>query len=59
MTFRIINAAGTFPLPQWLTITLLVALFIAVTIIAAVISYKHRINKIRKEKASDENDNAE
>lgn len=59
MTFRIIRAVDTSPLPLWLTITLLVALFIAVTVIAAVISYRYRLNKLRKEKASDEIDNAE
>lgn len=59
MTLATINAADTSPLPEWLAVILLVALFLAVTAAAAFVTYRLRMKSHGGERKNDEKNASE
>ena len=59
MTSAIINAIDTSPLPTWLFVLLLVAVFIAVSAVTGYLTFKLRVKAPKGVQKKDEHESAE
>ncbi|MBR3422569.1 MAG: hypothetical protein IKG98_10990 [Ruminococcus sp.] len=59
MTSATINALDASPLPTWLTVLIMVAIFIAVSVISGCLTYKYRVKRRKGVQDSNENESAE
>ncbi len=55
MTFQIINAVNTDPVPSWLTIVICVAIFIAASVVSGFFAYKYWLGRTKRQD-KDKND---